>query len=119
MPIKPQRLVIEVTDMTEPDTRSGWPTLIDDELGPHLYRIMVQARIFDKRAYEIISNSYTGDLCRGLQVAESLETGMAAEPGLVPDPSARFGGGKAVRPRAGGGHDGLDFTKSNYIAMSW
>ena len=64
---------------------------------------------------------YTGDLARGLRVAEALESGMVGlNRGLVSDPAAPFGGVKESGIGREGGHEGmLDYTETKYIATSW
>ena len=50
---------------------------------------------------------YTGDLARGLRVAEALESGMVGvNRGLISDPAAPFGGVKESGNRSGGGPRG-------------
>jgi succinate-semialdehyde dehydrogenase/glutarate-semialdehyde dehydrogenase len=69
----------------------------------------------------LVSYLYTGDLKRGLRVAEKLEAGMVGlNRGLVSDPAAPFGGVKQSGVGREGGHEGLlDYTESKYIATSW
>lgn len=64
---------------------------------------------------------YSGDLARGLRVAERLESGMVAvNRGLVSDPAAPFGGVKQSGLGREGAHDGLlEFTETQYIAVDW
>jgi succinate-semialdehyde dehydrogenase / glutarate-semialdehyde dehydrogenase len=71
--------------------------------------------------YGLVSYLYTGDLRRGLQVAEALEAGMVGiNRGLVSDPAAPFGGVKQSGLGREGGHDGLlEFTETKYIAADW
>ena len=58
--------------------------------------------------FGLVSYVYTGDLARGLRVAEALESGMVGlNRGLVSDPAAPFGGVQAERPRPGGRPRGL------------
>jgi succinate-semialdehyde dehydrogenase/glutarate-semialdehyde dehydrogenase len=71
--------------------------------------------------YGLVSYLYTGDLERGLRVAERLEAGMVGlNRGLVSDPAAPFGGVKQSGIGREGGHEGLlDYTESKYIATNW
>ncbi len=71
--------------------------------------------------YGLVSYLYTGDLARGLRVAEALEAGMVGlNRGLVSDPAAPFGGVKQSGIGREGGHEGmLDYTESKYIATDW
>lgn len=69
----------------------------------------------------LVSYLYTGDLRRGMRVAEQLEAGMVGlNRGLVSDPAAPFGGVKQSGIGREGGHEGvLEYTQSKYIATSW
>ncbi len=69
----------------------------------------------------LVSYLYTGDLARGLRVAEALECGMVGlNRGLVSDPAAPFGGTKQSGLGREGGHEGmLEYLESKYIACSW
>ncbi len=71
--------------------------------------------------YGLASYVYTGDLGRGLRVAEAIETGMVGlNRGLVSDPAAPFGGVKQSGLGREGGHDGmLEYLEQKYIATSW
>ena len=64
---------------------------------------------------------YTGDLSRGLRVAEALESGMVGiNRGLISDPAAPFGGVKQSGIGREGGHEGMkEFLEIKYIAASW
>jgi succinate-semialdehyde dehydrogenase / glutarate-semialdehyde dehydrogenase len=71
--------------------------------------------------FGLVSYVYTGDLARGLRVAEALETGMVGlNRGLVSDPSAPFGGVKQSGLGREGGHEGMnEYLETKYIATSW
>jgi succinate-semialdehyde dehydrogenase/glutarate-semialdehyde dehydrogenase len=71
--------------------------------------------------YGLVSYVYTGDLARGLRVAEALESGMVGiNRGLVSDPAAPFGGVKQSGLGREGGHDGLlEYLETKYIAVNW
>jgi succinate-semialdehyde dehydrogenase/glutarate-semialdehyde dehydrogenase len=71
--------------------------------------------------YGLVGYVYTGDLARGLRVSERIEAGMVGlNRGLVSDPAAPFGGVKQSGVGREGGHEGvLDYTESQYIAVSW
>jgi succinate-semialdehyde dehydrogenase / glutarate-semialdehyde dehydrogenase len=71
--------------------------------------------------YGLASYVYTGDLARGLRVAEAVEAGMVGlNRGLVSDPAAPFGGVKQSGLGREGGHDGmLEYTEQKYIACTW
>jgi len=64
---------------------------------------------------------FTGDLARGLRVAEAIESGMVGlNRGLVSDPAAPFGGVKQSGIGREGGHHGLlEFCETKYIATGW
>ncbi len=69
----------------------------------------------------LVSYLFTGDLARGLRVAEALECGMVGlNRGLVSDPAAPFGGTKQSGLGREGGHEGmLEYLESKYVACSW
>ncbi|MCU1494443.1 MAG: putative succinate-semialdehyde dehydrogenase [Acidimicrobiaceae bacterium] len=69
----------------------------------------------------LASYLFTGDLAKGLRVAEALETGMVGlNRGLVSDPAAPFGGTKQSGLGREGGHEGmLEYLEAKYIACSW
>jgi succinate-semialdehyde dehydrogenase / glutarate-semialdehyde dehydrogenase len=71
--------------------------------------------------YGLVSYVCTGDLSRGLRVAEALDSGMVGlNRGVVSDPAAPFGGTKQSGIGREGGHEGmLEFTESKYIAVEW
>jgi succinate-semialdehyde dehydrogenase/glutarate-semialdehyde dehydrogenase len=69
----------------------------------------------------LVSYVFTGDLARGLRVAEALESGMVGlNKGIVSDPAAPFGGVKESGVGREGGHEGmLDYTETKYVATDW
>lgn len=69
----------------------------------------------------LVAYLFTGDLARGLRVAEHLDAGMVGlNRGLVSDPAAPFGGVKQSGIGREGGHEGvLDYTEAKYIAVAW
>jgi succinate-semialdehyde dehydrogenase/glutarate-semialdehyde dehydrogenase len=71
--------------------------------------------------YGLAAYLYTGDLARGLRVAEAIETGMVGvNRGLISDPAAPFGGVKESGLGREGGHEGmLEFLETKYIAADW
>ena len=75
----------------------------------------------NRTEYGLVSYVYTSDLSHGLSVSERLETGMVGlNRGVVSDPAAPFGGFKQSGLGREGGHEGmLEFTESQYIAVSW
>ncbi len=78
-------------------------------------------RLANQTEFGLVSYVYTGDLARGLRVAEAIESGMVGiNRGLVSDPAAPFGGVKQSGIGREGGHEGiLEFTESKYIAANW
>jgi succinate-semialdehyde dehydrogenase/glutarate-semialdehyde dehydrogenase len=72
-------------------------------------------------ALGLVSYVYTGDLARGLRIAEALETGMVGlNRGLVSDPAAPFGGVKQSGLGREGGHEGMnEYLETKYVACSW
>lgn len=77
-------------------------------------------RLANDTPYGLISYVYAGDLCRGLQVAEAMESGMVElNRGLVSDPAAPFGGYKQSGLGREGGFAGIhEFLETKYIAFN-
>ncbi|GLY79241.1 NAD-dependent succinate-semialdehyde dehydrogenase [Actinoallomurus iriomotensis] len=67
----------------------------------------------------LISYVYTGDLARGIAVAERLESGMVAlNRGVASDPAAPFGGAKQSGLGREGAAEGIrEFLEEKYIAL--
>ncbi|SEG91919.1 succinate-semialdehyde dehydrogenase / glutarate-semialdehyde dehydrogenase [Thermomonospora echinospora] len=67
----------------------------------------------------LISYVYTGDLARGIALAERLETGMVAlNRGVASDPAAPFGGAKQSGLGREGAAEGIqEFLEEKYIAL--
>ncbi|HWG28892.1 NAD-dependent succinate-semialdehyde dehydrogenase [Actinospica sp.] len=122
-----------------PDRR-GWyyePTVLTDVrksnpiLGEEVFGPVAPIVVFDDdeeaiaaandTEFGLVSYLYTGDLARGLRVAEALEAGMVGlNRGLVSDPAAPFGGVKQSGIGREGGHEGmLEYLESKYIAVQW
>jgi succinate-semialdehyde dehydrogenase/glutarate-semialdehyde dehydrogenase len=78
-------------------------------------------RLANHTDFGLVAYLYTSDLARGLAISERLESGMIGlNRGLVSDPAAPFGGFKQSGLGREGGHEGmLEFTESQYIAVSW
>ena len=120
--------------------RTGWyynPTVLTNVdkdnpiLGEEVFGPVAPIVVFDDDAeaiaaandteFGLVSYLYTGDLARGLRVAEALEAGMIGlNRGLVSDPAAPFGGVKQSGIGREGGHEGmLEYLESKYIAVQW
>jgi succinate-semialdehyde dehydrogenase / glutarate-semialdehyde dehydrogenase len=71
--------------------------------------------------YGLAAYVYTGDLKKGLRMAERIECGMVAvNRGLVSDAAAPFGGVKQSGLGREGAHHGLlEYCEAKYIAVSW
>jgi succinate-semialdehyde dehydrogenase/glutarate-semialdehyde dehydrogenase len=71
--------------------------------------------------FGLVSYLYTGDLARGLRLAERIESGMVGlNRGLVSDPAAPFGGTKQSGLGREGSTEGLlEFMETQYVATSW
>jgi succinate-semialdehyde dehydrogenase/glutarate-semialdehyde dehydrogenase len=71
--------------------------------------------------YGLVSYVFTGDLARGLRVAEALDSGMVGlNRGVVSDPAAPLGGTKQSGLGREGGHEGvMEYIELKYIAASW
>ena len=78
-------------------------------------------RLANDTEHGLVSYVYTGDLARGLRLAEALESGMVGlNRGLVSEPAAPFGGVKQSGLGREGGHEGLlEYTESKYVAVTW
>lgn len=64
---------------------------------------------------------YSGDLRRGLKIAEALEVGMVGiNRGVVSDPSAPFGGFKQSGIGREGAREGMrEFQETQYFSVDW
>ncbi len=73
----------------------------------------------NRTEYGLVAYVYTGDLGRGLRVAEALESGMVGlNRALVSDPAAPFGGVKQSGLGREGGHEGmLEYLETKYVAV--
>jgi succinate-semialdehyde dehydrogenase / glutarate-semialdehyde dehydrogenase len=78
-------------------------------------------RLANSTTMGLVAYLYTGDLAKGLRIAEQLEAGMVGlNKGIVSDPAAPFGGVKESGIGREGGHEGmLDYTETKYIATDW
>ena len=75
----------------------------------------------NRTEFGLVSYLYTGDLARGLRLAERIESGMVGlNRGLVSDPAAPFGGTKQSGIGREGSTEGLlEFMETQYVATSW
>jgi succinate-semialdehyde dehydrogenase / glutarate-semialdehyde dehydrogenase len=104
----------------------GAPVLSEEIFGP-----VAPVVAFDSEAeavalandteYGLVSYVCTGELAKGLRVAEGLDSGMVGlNRGMVSDPAAPFGGTKQSGLGREGGQEGmLEFTETKYIALQW
>jgi succinate-semialdehyde dehydrogenase/glutarate-semialdehyde dehydrogenase len=77
--------------------------------------------LFNGVEHGLVSYLYTGDVGRGMRLANVLESGMVGlNRGLVSDPAAPFGGVKASGLGREGAHEGLlAFCETKYISTEW
>ncbi len=108
------------------DVRSDDPILATEIFGPVAPIVTFETeeeaiRLANDTLWGLAAYVYTGDLARGLRVAEAIETGMVGiNRGLISDPAAPFGGVKESGLGREGAHDGLmEFLETKYIAASW
>jgi succinate-semialdehyde dehydrogenase/glutarate-semialdehyde dehydrogenase len=71
--------------------------------------------------FGLVGYVFTGDLRRGLRVAEAMEVGMVGlNEGLISDPAAPFGGVKQSGIGREGSREGvLAFCEQKYVRVSW
>ncbi|MGY1812789.1 NAD-dependent succinate-semialdehyde dehydrogenase [Blastococcus sp. SYSU D00820] len=76
-------------------------------------------RLANGTEYGLVCYVFTGDLARGLRMAEALESGMVGiNRGVVSDPAAPFGGVKQSGIGREGGHEGLtEYLQTKYISF--
>ncbi len=108
------------------DVAPDSPILLEEIFGPVAPIVTFETdeeavEMANRTEYGLVAYVYTADLARGLSVSERLETGMVGlNRGLISDPAAPFGGFKQSGLGREGGHEGmLEFTESQYIAVSW
>ena len=106
--------------------RADNPILEEEIFGPVAPIVSVAdadeaVRLANGTTMGLVAYVYTGDLAKGLRVAEALESGMVGlNKGIVSDPAAPFGGVKESGIGREGGHEGmLDYTETKYIATDW
>jgi succinate-semialdehyde dehydrogenase/glutarate-semialdehyde dehydrogenase len=71
--------------------------------------------------FGLMAYLYTGDMARGLRVAERIESGMIGlNKGLVSDPAAPFGGLKQSGLGKEGSHEGImEYLDTKYVGLEW
>ena len=102
------------------------PVLAEEQFGPVAAIVPFEG---EERAIALANDTvhglaayvFTGDLARGLRVAEALETGMVGvNRGVISDPAAPFGGVKQSGIGREGGHEGVRaFCETKYVSVSW
>lgn len=102
------------------------PILAEEIFGPVAPIVRLRAgddvvRLANATEHGLVAYLYTGDLARGLRMADALEVGMVGiNRGMVSDPAAPFGGIKQSGIGREGSHEGLHaFTELRYVAVSW
>jgi succinate-semialdehyde dehydrogenase/glutarate-semialdehyde dehydrogenase len=108
------------------DVRHGSPMVAEEIFGPVAPIIPFEpgddvVAMANDVEYGLVAYVFTGDVGRGLRVAEALDTGMVGlNKGIVSDPAAPFGGVKQSGLGREGGHDGLlAFCEKKYVAVDW
>jgi succinate-semialdehyde dehydrogenase/glutarate-semialdehyde dehydrogenase len=106
--------------------RPDSPILAEEIFGPVAPIVAVTneaeaVRLANATEAGLVAYVYTGDLTRGLRVADALEVGMVGvNRGLISDPAAPFGGVKQSGLGREGGHEGIrEFLETKYVAVSW
>ncbi|MCO7220797.1 aldehyde dehydrogenase family protein [Klenkia sp. PcliD-1-E] len=106
------------------DVPAGAPALTEETFGP-----VAPITTFDgdeqalalanATPFGLVAYVYTGDLARGLRLAEALESGMVGiNRGVVSDPAAPFGGVKQSGLGREGGHEGIgEYLTTKYVSF--
>lgn len=78
-------------------------------------------RLANDTEFGLAAYVFTGDIQRGLHIAERIEAGvMGLNRGFISDPAAAFGGMKQSGVGREGSHEGiLEFLETKYIAVDW
>jgi succinate-semialdehyde dehydrogenase/glutarate-semialdehyde dehydrogenase len=108
------------------DVRSDDPILSAEIFGPVAPVVTFESEeeaitMANDTIFGLAAYLYTGDLGRGMRVAEAIEAGMVAvNRGIMSDPAAPFGGVKQSGQGREGSHEGLmEFLETKYIAADW
>ncbi len=108
------------------DVASDSPILAEEIFGPVAPIVPFDSEdeavaLANETIFGLAAYVYTGDLARGMRVAEAIDAGMVGvNRGFISDPAAPFGGVKQSGLGREGGHDGLlEFLETKYIAVDW
>ncbi len=106
------------------DVPEGSPALTEETFGPvapiATFDTDSQAlALANATPFGLVAYVYTGDLARGLRLAEALESGMVGiNRGVVSDPAAPFGGVKQSGLGREGGHEGIgEYLTTKYVSF--
>jgi len=106
------------------DVPEGAPALTEETFGPvapiSTFDTDEQAlALANATPFGLVAYVYTGDLARGLRLAEALESGMVGlNRGVVSDPAAPFGGVKQSGLGREGGHEGIgEYLTTKYVSF--
>ncbi|GHE11861.1 NAD-dependent succinate-semialdehyde dehydrogenase [Klenkia taihuensis] len=106
------------------DVPEGAPALTEETFGPvapiTTFDTDEQAlALANATPFGLVAYVYTGDLARGLRLAEALESGMVGlNRGVVSDPAAPFGGVKQSGLGREGGHEGIgEYLTTKYVSF--
>lgn len=108
------------------DVRGDDPILSTEIFGPVAPVVTFESEseaisLANNTIFGLAAYLYSGDLARGLRVAEAIEAGMVGvNRGLISDPAAPFGGIKQSGQGREGSHEGMmEFLETKYIAADW
>lgn len=108
------------------DVRRDDPILSNEIFGPVAPIVTFETEeeaitLANDTIFGLAAYLYSGDLARGLRVAEAIEAGMVGvNRGLISDPAAPFGGVKESGQGREGSHEGMmEFLETKYIAAGW
>ncbi|SDF63135.1 NAD-dependent succinate-semialdehyde dehydrogenase [Klenkia brasiliensis] len=106
------------------DVPVGAPALTEETFGPvapiTTFDTDEQAlALANATPFGLVAYVFTGDLARGLRLAEALESGMVGiNRGVVSDPAAPFGGVKQSGLGREGGHEGIgEYLTTKYVSF--
>jgi succinate-semialdehyde dehydrogenase/glutarate-semialdehyde dehydrogenase len=106
------------------DVPAGSPAVVEETFGPVAPIVTFSSdeelvEVANSTEYGLVAYVFTGDLARGLRLAEALEFGMVGiNRGVVSDPAAPFGGVKQSGLGREGGHEGIaEYLSTKYISF--